>query len=280
MNIVMIVVDCLRADHLSCYGYDKETPNIDNLAKESIQYAKAWAGGSFTSQSLPYLLSEYQYHVLVKHGYIPTVIHSNPILTRYMRKYRLQYTTVDLHKRERPFNRLRNLWDILVHGVYRGEARADEIIEAGIKALNILPEPIFLCLWFMDVHSPYFPPHKTGIRDIILNQKYKKAINNPKIIRKNDLDRLIENYDGEIAYLDSCLLRLFNEIPKDTAIVFTADHGEEFLEDGNLSHKGKNIAALRHVPLLVRTPHCVPRLENSFFDFTYFDKFIEELTRS
>jgi len=279
LNIVLIVVDCLRADHLSCYGYDKKTPNIDRLARESIQYSMAWAGGSYTNQSLPYILSEYLYSVLVKVGYIPTVIHSNPVLTRYVKRKKLEYTAIDIHPRDRPYSQIRNLWDTLINGVYRGEARADEMINAGIEALKILPEPYFLCLWFMDVHSPYFPPYKTGIRDIFLNRRYKKAINNPKLLSQKDLNRLIENYDNEIAYLDGCLVNLLENISKDTAIVFTADHGEEFLDNGDLGHGGKNIAALRHVPLLVRTKDGTHRKEEDFFDFTNFDKMIEELTK-
>ena len=108
--------------------------------------------------------------------------------------------------------------------MYRGEARAEEIINAGLEAIQILPKTYFVCLWFMDVHAPYFPPYKTGIRDIILNRRYKKAIKNPKLLSQKDVNRLIENYDNEIAYLDGCLLYLLENISKDTAVVLTADH--------------------------------------------------------
>ena len=58
-NIVLITIDSLRADHLSCYGYNRETtPHIDNFAQESIVFTNAFANGHNTSTSFPAILNK------------------------------------------------------------------------------------------------------------------------------------------------------------------------------------------------------------------------------
>lgn len=281
-NVLLLVVDSLRADHLSCYGYHKQTPNIDHLASESTQYMNAWAAGSYTAESIPHILTENLYLQLRKQGYIPTVVHSNHKVSHHIKTMKNTYVNIDLHEYPKKGfintnrRRLKNLKDILFDGVYRDEARADEINEVGMKAME-MSDPFFVCLWYMDVHSPYFPPYKTGLKDILLNRRFLNYINRKKPLKIGDLDRLKENYDGEIAYLDSQLRRLLRRVPEDTLVIFTADHGEEFMEDRGLSHRGKEIPALRHVPLLIRTEEGSQKRIHERFHFKYFDKWIKPL---
>lgn len=278
-NILLLVVDSLRADHISCYGYHKETKNIDRLANKGSIYTKAWSEGSYTASSIPHILSEYLLYQLGKTGYaLPAVVHSNPKITRYLETYKLGYINIDLHPKE-AFSRLRNMLRIVLNGVYRGEARAETINSKAIKIIKELKAPFFLCLWYMDVHAPFFPPHRTGISDILLNHRYLKAIHedNPKI-DKESLQKIIENYDNEISYFDSTLGKLLKEIPEDTHIILTADHGEEFLEDGNLGHHDKEIPELRHVPLIIKSPHNSPAVIEEPFKFKEFDQLILTLS--
>lgn len=274
-NILLLVVDSLRADHLSCYGYEKRTPNIDHLASEGTRYENAWAEASYTAESIPHILSEYLYYQLKRNGYaIPTVIHSSPIITRYLEANKLEYLNIDLQP-NKGLSRLRNLWGILWNGIYRGEARADIINTQALLMIESLGTPFFLCLWYMDVHAPFFPPYKTGIRDILLNRKYLKAVlEDSPHMGKEDLSRLIENYDDEITYFDSILMKLLNAIPEDTHIILTSDHGEEFLEDGNLGHHDKEIPELRHVPLIIKSPHNSPTINGETFRFKEFDNLL------
>lgn len=56
-NIILITIDCLRADHMSCYGYKrKTTPFIDRLAKEGMLFKNMFVNGSFTALSVPSFL--------------------------------------------------------------------------------------------------------------------------------------------------------------------------------------------------------------------------------
>ena len=148
-----------------------------------------------------------------------------------------------------------------------------------LKMISQLARPFFLCLWYMDVHPPHFPPGETRLSDIWLNSRYKKAVlrKDPDYLLGGDIDKLIENYDKEIKYFDDCLLNLLLELPGETIIILTADHGEEFMEKGGLGHHDAEISELRHVPLIIRMPRTEPSVVDRPFDFKYFDKFILDI---
>jgi arylsulfatase A-like enzyme len=58
MNTILLTIDALRVDHISCYGYDRTTtPNIDVFAKENTKFTSAYSNGTFTSSAIPALLT-------------------------------------------------------------------------------------------------------------------------------------------------------------------------------------------------------------------------------
>jgi arylsulfatase A-like enzyme len=107
-NIILITIDSLRPDHLSCYGYEKETsPNIDGLAERGILFGQALSNGGHTRIAFPVLFSStyffsyrflekrsqgfttylcgdrpYLPEILKKYGYKTAGFHSNPFLTQ------------------------------------------------------------------------------------------------------------------------------------------------------------------------------------------------------
>ena len=70
LSVILITIDTLRADHLSCYGYRRNTsPNIDNIAKEGVFFQNAVASSSFTPPSMATIFtSKYPSSHGVKHG--------------------------------------------------------------------------------------------------------------------------------------------------------------------------------------------------------------------
>ncbi|KXB06242.1 hypothetical protein AKJ53_00900 [candidate division MSBL1 archaeon SCGC-AAA382F02] len=100
-NVILITIDCLRADHVGCMGYDRPTtPNIDELAEDGALFNEAFSQGSKTATSFPALLTstyplmfkEYKRiseprkmisEVLREHGYSTAAIHSNPSLSSF-----------------------------------------------------------------------------------------------------------------------------------------------------------------------------------------------------
>lgn len=268
-NILMIVVDCLRADHLSCYGYDKPTPNIDALAEKSFKYARAWSPGGCTSRSIPFILSEYLSDVLKKWGYaLPTVVHSSPRVAEYLKRSPY-FQGVDIGRA----SKLRRGLQIINKETYNEEARAPAINRAAVKVMRSLAHPFFLCVWYMDVHNPFYPPGYR-ISDYGLNRRYLRAVRGEIRLSGREIRRVRELYDGEISYLDEHLNGLLDAVPEDTLIIFTSDHGEEFGEDGDYGHHDKDIPALRHVPLFIRVPGQDHEVKG-YFDMRGLDRLLE-----
>lgn len=97
-HVILITVDCLRADHVGCIGNKNVTPNIDRLAKQSIVFTQAFSNGPETSQSFPaiftstYFLMHGRMHLLPRyttlaevlrnHGFKTVGFHSNPFLSK------------------------------------------------------------------------------------------------------------------------------------------------------------------------------------------------------
>ena len=101
LNVMLITIDCLRADHVSCLGYvRKTTPNLDNFAKKGVLFTQAIANGSSTPTSFPSIITstyplmypDYPHiskfrttivEVLKENGYKTAGFHSNPYTSRY-----------------------------------------------------------------------------------------------------------------------------------------------------------------------------------------------------
>lgn len=110
INVILLTIDCLRADHLGCLGYHKDiTPNMDNLAKEGALFCEAISNGPVTPYSFPSILtSSYPLvyplkylgglwpapvlvgrttlaEMLERQGYSTAAVHTNPYLSSYFR---------------------------------------------------------------------------------------------------------------------------------------------------------------------------------------------------
>ena len=122
--------------------------------------------------------------------------------------------------------------------------------------------------WDYDPPPPYdtlFDPDYTGSADGKYGsiKPYIKAVagyESPPPLSPRDLEHIIALYDGEIAYVDANLGRLFSRIAatgldRDTVIVLVADHGEEFMEHGSLEgHQWTLYEEVVRVPLIVHVP--------------------------
>ena len=131
-------------------------------------------------------------------------------------------------------------------------------------------DPFFVFLHLFDVHDNYVPPPPF---DELFDPDYDGPIDGRRITEpdslvqpdmpRRDLEHLIALYDGEIAWVDSQLGRLFDWLDEagladDTLVVVTSDHGEEFFEHGNKVHRNNLAREVLHVPLLMRWPGELP----------------------
>ena len=151
--------------------------------------------------------------------------------------------------------------------------RSDELTDRVIERLEDLAEsqPFFLYVHSVDVHDPYTPVPElaaafdrgrgktvNGGQDLIrsVHRQYRFLTN-------DEVAHLIDLYDAEIAFNDAQIGRLLDELEsrglyRDLVIVVTSDHGEEFLEHGNLCHSRTLHRESTHVPLIVKWPDAKP----------------------
>ncbi|MEE8382632.1 MAG: sulfatase-like hydrolase/transferase [Thermodesulfobacteriota bacterium] len=143
---------------------------------------------------------------------------------------------------------------------------ADDINKETFRALNkLIPSPFFLFINYMDAHDPYCPPRpfNSYFSDTAFPQLYrlrKKVVSFFKMRDKKSWDSfLLSQYDGEIAYLDHHLGKLFSklkelEIYDSSLVIITSDHGELFGEHGLYFHGTPMYEGVVKVPLVIKFP--------------------------
>jgi len=282
-NVILVSIDALRADHLSCYGYERETtPFLDSLAEESTTFTRTYSASSHTREAVPALLTGCRPPVHAKEGfrlggksvaeslsdvgYATGGFHSNPYASRAY-GFDAGFDTFD-DDLLLGGNRLTALAQrALEKFVFkRGDyyARAEEINDRGLSWLSEQDEPFFLWLHYMDVHGPYAPPEEARrysepIEASEAESLYNQCVNDPDSITDEQHRELQNTYDDEIRYCDSQIEALFEALEstgalEETIVVVTADHGDAFGEHGYYAHPRRVDEELLTVPLLVSHP--------------------------
>ncbi len=176
-NVILLTVDTLRADHLSSFGYPRETtPNLDRLARESVLFTQALAPWPKTNQSFAGLLTgQYSYatgmgfrlasflprrnflmsEVLKNQGYLTAGIVSNANLSRYFNFADGFDDYYELWRRERGPAR------------ERGWYGADRVTEKAVGWLEKnRAKKFFLWVQYIDPQPPKKPPNKNQQQNI------------------------------------------------------------------------------------------------------------------
>jgi len=283
-NIILLTIDALRADHLSCNGYNHDTtPNLDRFADRNTNFTTAYSPSSHTREAVPALLTgqypddaiDEDYHLnapsiatyLQEEGYVTGGFHSNPFLSRaYGYDAGFDEFDDDLHLgqhklialAQRFMDKLRN----------RHYARAPEINERSLTWVDSLneEEPFFLWNHYMDVHGPYDPPIDeitTGGRSISgakAQSLYQKSLESPEEITEGERETLRNAYDAEINYLDTHLQQLLDafdsrNILNNSLVIVVADHGDAFGEHGYYGHPRQLHEEILRVPCIISHPN-------------------------
>lgn len=281
-NVIFILLDTLRADRLSAYGYAKPTtPNLDAFAKEGLLFEQARSQAACTFPSVnSTLTSRWPLHFLAQPEERIGIPKEYPALQEILKAGGYQTLAVTAspivrknpshHNKHGGFERGFDVFDESCH-----IRRASCVNRRAAHHLNRLGEgPFFLYLHYMDVHSAYIPPSPFKERFVEPYPEARPWIlkGNPRPIRRSltgegrkvemsarDIAYMSGLYDGELAYLDDQLRELFADLKQrgllDTSIVVVAaDHGEEFMEHGRMIHCEVLHDTSIHVPLIVRLP--------------------------
>jgi len=266
-NVLLIVVDTLRADHLGYAGYAGDlTPHIDQLAQRSVDFERAYASAAWTRPSIASILTGL---APVSHG-ADRIDHAlRPQVETLAESFSSAgYATggivSNVHLLEDVgFRQGFDLWDEQ-HAQGHRYVSSELVTDAALATLEALAgqrRPWFLFVHYFDPHYAYIDheayddaPAATAFvtgEESMLSLKEKAPRMTP-----SDLSVLVGRYDEEIRLTDAQMGRLLvrlREIGAEdrTITVFTSDHGEEFGERGAIGHSTLYDEVIR-VPLLVR----------------------------
>jgi len=278
-NIVLISIDSLRADHLHAYGYGRNTsPNLDRLASEGALFETTMSPTSWTLPAHMTLLTSLPPE---KHGVISERFRlSHSIDTLPQRLQRAGYHTAGIVSATYldgafGFSRGFDEYDdySLIHNAgerSRRDVTSPQLTRQAIdwlrrNAAASAHRPFFLFLHMFDVHYDYNPPEPFAhMFDPVYGGAASGEIGSMRrSMPKRDVQHVIALYDGEIAFVDAHIgniltaLRLLG-LDRNTIVVVTADHGEEFFDHGQAGHFKTLYDEVLHVPLIVRYPGRVP----------------------
>jgi arylsulfatase A-like enzyme len=284
LNVIVILADTLRADHVGSYGYQRRTtPFLDAYAREGVLFMRARSQAACTYPSVNSMLtsrypfdfysSEEDYmgipeeypslaEILSARGYQTLAVSASPIVR----------ATPSEHNPDGGFARGFDVFDETCQ--WQPAACVNQVAH---KLLANATEPFFLYLHYMDPHGPYQPPRSyqrqfagnyggdDNGHDFIargdITPIAKMLSGNGEQIELGDQDRqhLVDLYDDEIRYLDSMLQSLnrylrYRGLLDRSLLVITADHGEELLEHDKVGHCCGVWSTLTHVPLFMRWP--------------------------
>lgn len=293
-NVVLVVVDTVRADHLGCFGYARATsPSIDALAAGGATFTHASSQAPWTAASIASLLSgvDPSVHGLdggvewrggMPGGALPftaqrTIAVGVPMLASMLRAagYRTAGFVSNVYVNS--IFGFGSGFDVFAddHADYSADVlarkrRGDETLTLVGRWLDTKPaEPFLLFVHLNDPHWPYDPPPPFGSawtaeyrgriapRDTgFVVESEGRPVHD---LGPDDLAYLIGLYDGEIAFADSLVGDLGRRLgaaglTRPVVTVLASDHGEEFLDHGSTSHGYTLFEEQTHVPLVVSAP--------------------------
>jgi len=279
-NVLIIVVDALRADHLGCYGYHRQTsPAIDTLAEGGLLFAHAYANAPWTKTGVGAIIT----------GLYPSQqleTQSSP-LTDKLKKSCL--TICEIFRNagyETFFLNGGNAWSTpdfqYVQGVdhyffqsyvnqnNEGSHVASEQIVKELAALTAKPgkRPFMAYMHFMDTHLPYYRHLYNNHFSSIRSDRFQPGSFNVLNVRgfeltENEKEHIKGLYDGQIKSVDQWLETILNNLRSagcldNTLILVTSDHGEEFWEHDGFEHGHSVYEEVLRVPLIISGPAISP----------------------
>lgn len=279
MNVLLIIVDTLRADHLGYWGYERDiTPTLDSLASSGTAWMETQAQSSWTLPSVASILtglSPREHSAGISHGQMYGMASSIPTVQSILHSSGWKtcgiFNVIFLNE-DFGFHRGFDHFDCRGVTENIGCRRADQTVDDALEWLNELEHEsrFFAVLHFYDPHIPYDPPSPydtlyadplyTAFRNAEQQLSIMRSVNNDSALITNEgLNNLIDLYDGEIAYTDAEIGRLLVEMRSSdlidsTLVIVVADHGEEFLEHSGIEHGRTLYQEVTHVPLIMSGP--------------------------
>ncbi len=263
-NIIMLVAESFRWDLL-----DPEiTPNLWAFSKKSTTFNQHYSGGNRTRMGLFSMF----YGLYAPYWYSFEEQKAAPVLMNIIRERNYQlglYTSQSFDYPELRNTTFAGIPEEFLHELKSGEPwqrDADNVTDI-INNLEHADKdkPSYTFMFFESTHAPYTFPEKAVIRP-----DYLKEMNYAKLELLNNADRIHNRYINAAHHVDTEIGRLLdylkqNNMLDNTIVLFTGDHGEEFMEKGHWGH-GHNEAFPEeqvHVPMILSMPNKKPQQINT-----------------
>ncbi len=284
-NILLIGIDSLRADHMSCYGYPRlTTPFMDRFAQ---------GGTLFENTISPHIPTTSGYGSMFTgmdciSNQVVALRHKGPMrdeaktLAEYLGEAGYNTTCVGFqgNPAARGFQNYLNFggWGPDDSGKSPKAQNLNVVSVPELERLAGEEKPFFLFLRHMDPHTPYLPPHPYERMFFHGNEcdPENRSMDPVRAFKPfwdyfeswlpqgiSDKEYVIAQYDGAVAYMDACIQTIFTAmeglgILDETIVVINSDHGETLHDhDCFYDHHGLYDCTL-HVPLILRYPGKVP----------------------
>jgi arylsulfatase A-like enzyme len=270
LNVLIIAIDTLRADHLGCYGYSRNTsPNIDKLAAGGVLCERCTSQAPWT---LPSFATAFTSLYPAQHG-AETVRsklrESVPTLAGILKGHGYATGAVINAPALKPAYRVNRGFDHYHMTPEEGRV-ADGTTRDALEWLDTVgDDPFFAFVHYFDPHLSYSPPAPhdkvftvdyDGPIGYSFNLEGFSRVRDSMFVQMQSLEpadwhRIVALYDGEIAFTDAAVADLLRgleerDLRDNTLIILMSDHGEEFFEHGGFEHGHTLYEELINVPLL------------------------------
>jgi arylsulfatase A-like enzyme len=291
-NVVLVVLDTVRAQNLSLYGYERNTsPRLDAFARTGVVFERALSTSPWTLPShanlftgrLPHELSAdwlaplnnahptmaevFAARGYATGGFVANVLYATAEtgLGRGFARYKDYPLTAGTFVQSSWLAReMATLLKPVFHVDQLVHKTAADVNEEFLKWLETTPPqtPFFAFLNYFDAHAPYVSPPP-------FNTRFGSGGPPPNImVRRSwspqEIQRSLDAYDSALAYVDDQLGRLVDSLRvqgllQDTIVAVTSDHGEQFGEHGLFDHGNSLYRPVLQVPLIISFAAKVPQ---------------------
>ena len=266
-NVLLVVADALRADHLGCYGYSRPvSPFIDKFAEESVLFEKHLSNSPWTKPSMGTIFTSLYPYEHRAFFWTDNLSSSSLSLAEIFRNKNYRTLAIQTntsittkHNFSQGFQEYREL------PLKKGDAVTNEFITWLRKTRK---KPFFAYLHYMDTHMPYNAPEEFSRIFQLENSDSSGPVDFKTLdiriltrlgIEPQEQRSLIELYNRAVKDIDHNFKRIIGSLQKqglleNTIVIFTSDHGEEFWDHEGFAHGHTLYNELLHVPLIVHYP--------------------------
>lgn len=267
-NVVLILIDTLRADHLGAYGYKRDTsPNIDEFAREGVLFRNAYAQTSWTYPSVASIQTSLYPSQIGEFGSKRRLSDSLLTIAEYMKNnfYKTIAVVSNVYVANGfGFSQGFDIFD--QNSILNPDSITSQLVtDKAIEYLNKYGhEPFFIWVHYMDphtvyVHHPEYGYRKESTSNITVRLTGDELNKITNSLGPDDVQFIIDTYDEEISYTDGNFGRLIDAVKelgleRNTVIILSSDHGEEFLERRRFGHAASLYNEIIRVPLIIYNP--------------------------